>query len=149
MTEKESESLQARIEQLERGGIAAAGSGLKQLPSWARWLIYAVVGVLLLIGLLYAWDLVFGDGVEAAKENEKLHAAIMRLSVALVISWVATALSLIILSLALDWLTARREFLEKVTNNEASDLSMAVFSIGTALYAGLIFHAVLDALSLN
>ena len=82
-----------------------------------------------------------------AQHAESMHQALMRFVVALAVSWIATALSLVVLTLALDFMTCRREFLAMMRAGEASDLSMAVFTIGTAIYAGAIFAATLSALS--
>ena len=123
----------------------------KKFPAWLRWSVFGGVVLLAIIGLVVGWSLVFsggGDEAEAAAQGEGLHVALLRFCVALVVSWGATALSLIILTIALDWMTCRNEFLERVEEGKADPMSMAVFTIGTAIYSGAIFVGTISALSL-
>ena len=117
------------------------------IPGWVRWVVIGGICLLAIFGLWAGWTTVFGTSVEAAQHSESLYQALMRYCVALVVALGSTAGGLIVLTFALDPFTCRREFLEKVEKNEASDLSMAVFSIGTAVISGAIFFATISALS--
>ena len=128
---------------MDAGAVKVA----RMVPGWVRWAIIGGIGLLAIFGLWAGWTMVFGSSVEAAKHSESLYQALMRYTVAFVVALASTAGGLIILTFALDPFTCRREFLEKVEKNEATDLSMAVFSIGTAIVAGAIFYATISALS--
>ena len=130
---------------LDKGAAKVRGV----VPGWIRWAIIAGIALFAVLGLWAGWSMVFGSHVEAAKHAESLHHALMRFVVALVVSLGATAGALFVLTILLDPLTCRREFLAKVKEGKASDLSMAIFSIGTALFAGAIFLATFDALSIS
>lgn len=120
------------------------------IPAWARWAIFGVGLVLAMVGLYFVWGWVFGaDEVEAAKQAEKQHQSIVQYLIALTFALFGTAVTIIVLTFVLDPWTVRREFLEDVKNGTAPPLAKAIFSVGTALLAGLVFLASFDALSLH
>ncbi|MYE00158.1 MAG: hypothetical protein F4Y03_02600 [Alphaproteobacteria bacterium] len=147
--QQEKEDWKARADQLAAELDAISGTWRRHVPGWIRWVAFGVLVLFAVIGLVMGWNAAFGTEGEAAKHGEELHQQLMRFIVALAVTWGATAASLIMLTLGLDFLSVRREFLALVKSGKASCTSMALFTVGTALYAGLIFVATLDALSLH
>ena len=147
ISDKEYAELKERGDNFTRFLDASATKVRGAVPAKVRWAIIGGIGLLAIFGLWAGWTTVFGTSVEAAKHSESLYQALMRYCVAFVVALGSTAGGLIVLTFALDPFTCRREFLEKVEKDEASDLSMAIFSIGTAIVAGAIFYATISALS--
>ena len=123
----------------ETNGTASTGG-------WRTFMVLAGLVLLcaLVTGLL--WLAVFGFG---APEGATLWKSLTHVLVATVVAWAITAISLIVLEVALARFTVRDDFMALVARGEASDVAIALYSIGTSLYAGLIFLATLDALSIG
>lgn len=139
--------LERELADLKAQTTAAAARIARWLPAWAFWTIVGVVAVVLAFGLWFMWGVVFGSGVEAAKEAEKLHKALMALAVASVVSVGATTVQMLALTFLLDRFTVRREFLKEVSEGNASPMDMAIFACSTALFAGLVFLGTITAMS--
>ena len=147
--ESENAQLRARLAGRE-DAEARLGADLipDRLPkNWKTYTVAAIIVILLLIGALELWEFAHGTGTsEAAGHKDGLHQALSRVLVALLVAWLATPLSLFLMEVAYAKFTVRDEFMSLVREGKASCLSMAVFSVGTCIYAGIIFFAVLTAM---
>ena len=151
MTKVETERMEAmsrELDELKATVTTSVTAVVRALPTWAFWSIVAVCAVVFTAGLWYLWSMVFGDGTGAAQEAEKLHKGLMQFAVASFVALAATAGFMWALTILLDKLTVRREFLAEVRAGRASPTDMAIFSVGTAIFAGLVFSGTISALSI-
>lgn len=123
----------------------------KKEPADVPFWVWAILGGIILGLIGYAvysfWDVIFGTSVQAAQNAENKHNRLILIGWAALISAGIMWASFWFLAIFLDPFTVRREFMEKVKEHKASSMSMAVYSVGTAIYAGLVFSSVLNALS--
>lgn len=120
---------------------------LKRVPVWAWWALGVVAAAVVAYVAWSFWSVMFGSAVEAAQDAENKHNRIQLIIWATIISGGIMWLIFPFLAITLDRFTVRRQFMEKVRDGTASDVAMAVYSLGTGYIAATIFSAVMDALS--
>lgn len=139
------ERAEAVAEELD--GVAAQVR--RTVPGWIRWAAFGAILLFAAIGIVGGWHWTSGAEAEQAQAAETLWDRLWHVGVALAVAVAATAGSLFVLTVVLDPLTVRREFLALAEQGEADALSLAIFSVSTSIFAGLIFFGVLDALSVG
>ena len=122
----------------------------EQMKRIALWLLFTFGDLAAVAALTWYWTWAHTDPDDPSVLEEKasaLHSGISHALLVGVLSSLMTVAMIIFLTIVLDRLTARREFLQAMRDGTADATAMAIFTIGTAIYAGLIFHGMADALS--
>ena len=119
-----------------------AGIVRRTVPGWIRWTLFGVILLLALVGVFSGWHL-----GTAPKQELSTLGKLWHFGFAWIVSIGATAASLFMLTMALDIFTVRQEFMAKAKEGSADPLSLAIFSVGTAIYSGLVFFATMNVMS--